>query len=56
MLRKLDAPEREWSGYRVLDLIDLAFPLPEARYVEMASGDFVTVLPLDVIVRQDVFS
>lgn len=47
-------PSEAWSGYRLRDLIDLASPLPEARYVEIASGDFVAVLPRDVIIRSDV--
>lgn len=47
-------PGEAWSGYRLRDLLHLASPLPEAHYVEIASGDFVAVLPLDVIERQDV--
>ncbi len=39
-------PDQAWSGYPLDRLIELADPDPDARYVEVASGDFVAVLPL----------
>ncbi len=42
-------PDQAWSGYRMDDLVRLAGPTKEARYVEVASGDFVAVLPLSAL-------
>lgn len=39
-------PDQAWSGYPLDRLIALAHPDPAAGYVEVASGDFVAVLPL----------
>ncbi len=39
-------PDQAWSGYPLDRLIELADPDITARYVEVASGDFVAVLPL----------
>lgn len=46
--------QQHWAGYRLADVIAVADPLPEARYVEIASGTFVAVLPLEAVQEQDV--
>jgi DMSO/TMAO reductase YedYZ molybdopterin-dependent catalytic subunit len=40
-------PNQAWAGYRLDDLIRLACPAADARFVEIASADFVTVLTID---------
>ena len=39
-------PDRGWSGARLTDLIALAQPLPEARFIRIASGPYATVITL----------
>ena len=39
-------PAQAWSGYRLDHVVGLADPSANARFVEIASGGFVAVLPL----------
>ena len=39
-------PGLHWSGFRLLDVLALAQPLPEARYVRVGAGPFVVPLSL----------
>ncbi|MEZ4737539.1 MAG: molybdopterin-dependent oxidoreductase [Caldilineaceae bacterium] len=43
---KWTVPDQQWSGYRLLDLLHLAGPLPAAQYVRVGSGDYVVPLSL----------
>ena len=40
-------PDQVWSGFCMDDLVRLAGPTHDARYVEVASGDFIAVLPME---------
>ncbi len=40
-------PDQAWSGYRLDDLIRLANPVADGRFVEIGAAEFVTVLALD---------
>ncbi|NMP24924.1 molybdopterin-dependent oxidoreductase [Sulfobacillus harzensis] len=47
-------PNQAWSGFRLGELIHLARPLSNARFVEVACGDFVAVLPLSDLEHSEV--
>jgi len=39
-------PKQKWSGIRLADVLALARPLPQARYVRVGSGDYVAPISL----------
>lgn len=39
-------PGLRWTGVRLADVLRQAEPLPEARFVAVCAGEFVSVLPL----------
>ena len=43
---KWTVPDQQWSGYRLLDVIQLAHPLPGATYIRVGSGDYVVPISL----------
>jgi DMSO/TMAO reductase YedYZ molybdopterin-dependent catalytic subunit len=43
---KWTVPDQQWSGYRLLDVISLARPLPAATYIRVGSGDYVVPISL----------
>jgi DMSO/TMAO reductase YedYZ molybdopterin-dependent catalytic subunit len=43
---KWTVPDQQWSGYRLLDVIQLAHPLPAATYIRVGSGDYVVPISL----------
>lgn len=43
---KWTVPDQKWSGYRLLDILTLAGPLPAAQYVRVGSGDYVVPISL----------
>ncbi len=40
-------PDQRWSGVRLSDVLGLASPLAEARYVRVGAGEFVVPLAID---------
>lgn len=46
-----DIPDTDWSGFEIADLLALAAPLPEARFVRVCAGPYVTPIALDVADR-----
>lgn len=38
---KWRVPDQAWSGYRLLDVLALAHPLPTANYISVGAGDYV---------------
>lgn len=38
---KWTVPNQEWSGYRLLDVLALAKPLPTAKYIRVGAGDYI---------------
>ena len=40
------APNQQWEGVPLTALLDLAGPLPNARYAAIAADDFTVVVPL----------
>lgn len=44
---KWTVPNQEWSGYRLLDVLTLAKPLPTAAYIRVGSGDYVVPISLE---------
>ncbi|MBX5466597.1 MAG: molybdopterin-dependent oxidoreductase [Firmicutes bacterium] len=49
----MDEAALTWSGYRLRDLLALADPLPGARFVAVAQGGYVAVLPLQAVEAHD---
>lgn len=43
---KWTVPDQQWSGYRLLDVLALAKPLPTAKYIRVGSGDYVVPIAL----------
>lgn len=41
-------PEEHWEGYRLEDVLALADPETGGGYLQVGSGDFVTVIPREV--------
>lgn len=47
--------DMEWTGVRARDVVTLARPLPEARFVTLHGADgYTTNLPLDALLDEDV--
>jgi DMSO/TMAO reductase YedYZ molybdopterin-dependent catalytic subunit len=44
---KWTVPDQQWSGFRLLDVINLAAPLPAAKYIRVGSGDYVVPISLE---------
>ncbi|MBX3013769.1 MAG: molybdopterin-dependent oxidoreductase [Caldilineaceae bacterium] len=44
---KWTVPDQQWSGFRLLDVINLAEPLPTAKYIRVGSGDYVVPISLE---------
>jgi DMSO/TMAO reductase YedYZ molybdopterin-dependent catalytic subunit len=39
-------PQQKWSGVRLIDVLDLVEPLPNAKYVRIHAGNYVVPLSL----------
>ena len=50
-LQRGDIPDTDWSGFEIADLLALAAPLPEARFVRVCAGPYATPIALDVAHR-----
>lgn len=44
---KWTVPDQQWSGYRLLDVLALAKPLPTAKYIRVGSGDYIVPITLE---------
>jgi DMSO/TMAO reductase YedYZ molybdopterin-dependent catalytic subunit len=44
-------PDQRWEGPRVADLLELAKPLPGAKYVAFSAGEFTVGLSLEEIAQ-----
>lgn len=44
---KWTVPDQAWSGYRLLDVLALAKPLPAAKYIRVGSGDYIVPISLE---------
>lgn len=44
---KWTVPDQQWSGYRLLDVLGLAKPLPTAKYIRVGSGDYIVPIALE---------
>ncbi|MDQ2652885.1 MAG: molybdopterin-dependent oxidoreductase [Chloroflexota bacterium] len=47
-IQRGDIPDTDWSGFEIADLLALASPLPEARFVRVCAGPYATPIALDV--------
>lgn len=45
-------PDQRWEGVSVADLLELAEPLPGARYVALSAGDFTVSLTLEEAMQE----
>lgn len=43
-----NVPTTDWSGFAIADLLVLASPLPQARFVRVCAGPYATPIALDV--------
>lgn len=50
-IQRGDIPDTDWSGFEIADLLALAAPLPEARFVRVCAGPYATPIALDVAGR-----
>lgn len=46
-LQRGNIPDTNWSGFAIADLLALASPLPQARFVRVCAGPYATPIALD---------